>query len=66
MDLDGPHTLAGAICYLAAAAHSKDPQEQQELAAAFWNDCVTDFRGVRISEKTEAVLLEMITKGRKK
>lgn len=65
LDRDGPLTLAAALCYVAAAQHSKDAQEQQGLAAAFYNDCVSDFAGVNINANVEALLCQII-KGQKR
>lgn len=60
MDREGPLTLAGAICYLAAAQHSKDAGHQQQLAATFYADCREDFTGVRIDAATEAFMADLL------
>ena len=66
-ETDTPLTLAAALCYLAAGAHSKDVSEQQQFAASFYADCDSGFRGVRIDNNVEALLNELIAKaGRKK
>ena len=59
-DIEGPLTLAGAICYLAACQHSKDAGEQQMLAATFYADCDSGFKGVRIDAHMEAMLRDLI------
>lgn len=60
MDREGPLTLAGAICYLAAAQHSTDVGHQQQIAATFYADCREDFTGVRIDKATEAFVADLI------
>ena len=59
--MDGALTLAGAICYLAACQHSKDAGEQQQLAATFYADCDSGFKGVRIDATMRLLLMDMIT-----
>jgi len=61
-ELDGPLTLAAALCYLAAAAHSKSVHEQQQFASSFFADCDSGFKGVKIDANVEALLKEMIAK----
>ena len=64
-EVDTPLTLAAALCYLAAAAHSKTASEQQQFAASFYADCDSGFRGVRIDDNVEALLKELIAKASK-
>jgi hypothetical protein len=66
IDREGPITLAAALCYVAAATHSKTSGEQQQMAALFYEDCRTDFKGVHISEAVEKQLSEFIRKASKK
>lgn len=66
LDREGPITLAAALCYVAAATHSKSSAEQQQMAALFYEDCRTDFRGVHINEAVEKQLTEFIRKSAKK
>ena len=64
-EFDKASTLACAITYLAAGIHSKSAGEQQQLAATFWEDCLTNFEGVDIEGPMREVLLEMIAKASK-
>jgi hypothetical protein len=66
IDREGPITLAAAICYLAAGTHSRTSSEQQQMAALFYEDCRTDFKGVHITEAVEKQLAEFIKKASKK
>ena len=65
VDTDGPLTLAGAICYLAACQHSTDAGQQQQLAATFYADCDSGFKGVRIDAHMETLLKDLIAKSGK-
>ena len=60
MDNDGPFVLAGAICFLAAERHSKDAGHQEQMAAAFYENCKTEFTGIRIDKAVEAFVLDLI------
>lgn len=66
IDREGPITLAAALCYLAAGTHSKSASEQQQMAALFYEDCRSDFRGVHVSESVEKQLAEFIKKAGKR
>ena len=65
-DREGMETLAGAICCLAAGAHSKDPAHQEQIAATFFNCAITGFEGIRPSQAVEAFVTDMIKKAAKK
>ena len=64
-DNDGALTLANAICVLAAGAHSKNVAEQEQIAAAFHHQCLTDFKGVRVSPAFEAFVADFIKRAKK-
>jgi hypothetical protein len=65
LDSDGPHTLAGAICCLAAGAHSTDAAHQEQIAATFYNLCCSDFEGVRVTPEIVAYVADLIKKAKK-
>ena len=67
-DREGPLALAGALCCLAAGAHSKDSSEQEQIAATFYNLSITGFEGVRVNAAIERYCLDLIksSKGAKK
>jgi hypothetical protein len=50
----GLDRLAGALCCMAAGAHSKSAAEQEQIAATFWNLCCTEFGGVRVDPAVTA------------
>ena len=54
VDSDGLHTLAAAFCCVAAGAHSKDPANQEQLAAILYELCCTGFEGVRVDPAVKA------------
>lgn len=59
-EFDAPHTLVAAICFLAASQHSEDATEQSQIAALFYNDCQTQFAGVKIGEHVEKMVADFI------
>lgn len=65
-DEDGMKTLAGAICCLAAGAHTKNSGEQQQMAAIFYEAAVTGFNGIPVNAALEAYVLDMIKTGIRK
>ena len=65
-DREGMETLAGAICTLAAGAHSKNPADQEQIAATFFNCAITGFEGIRPSEAVELFVRNMIQSATKK
>ena len=64
-DNEGALTLANAICVLAAGAHSKTAAEQEQIAASFHHQCLTDFKGVKVSAAMEAFVADFIKRAKK-
>lgn len=59
---DGLHTLAAAFCFLAAGAHSKDPADQEQIGASFYDMCLTGCEGVKINPAIKAFVDGMLSK----
>ncbi len=64
-DEEGMETLAGAICLLAAGAHSKDPANQEQIAAQFWSCAISGFEGIRPDAMVAAFVTGMIQRAKK-
>ena len=65
-DCEGMETLAGALCLVAAGAHSKSAAEQEQIGAAFFNCAITGFEGVKTNDAVTAFVKDMIDKARRK
>ena len=65
-DNDGMDTLAGAICLFAAGAHSKNPAEQEQIAAQFWACAISGFEGIRPNDAVTAYVNDIMAQARKK
>lgn len=63
---DGLHLIAAAFCCVAAGAHSKDPANQEQLAAHLYDLCLTGFEGVKVDPAIKAFVDGMMLKAKKK
>lgn len=65
-DCEGMETLAGALCLVAAGAHSKDAANQEQIAAQFFACAISGFEGVRPDQAVTAFVNDMIDRAKKK
>ena len=63
---DGMRTMAGAICCLAAGAHSKDAAEQIQMANSFYEAAISGFLDIPSNAVFDAWVLEFIQSAKKK
>ena len=66
IDNEGMETLAGALCLVAAGAHSKDPANQEQIAAQFFACAISGFEGVRPDAMVTAFVKDMVERAKKK
>jgi hypothetical protein len=65
-DGEGLETLAGALCLVAAGAHSKDPANQEQIAAQFFACAISGFEGMRPDAMVAAFVKDMCDRAKKK
>jgi hypothetical protein len=66
IELEGQHTLAAAICCLAAGQHSTDVANQEQIAAVFYNLAMTGFIGVGDNPAVKAFVDDLFKRALKK
>lgn len=65
LDVDGAHTLAGAICWFAGAEWAESLEHHEQIAATMYHLASTGFNGVSPNKAVEAFVAEMLERAKK-